>query len=47
MEGWSGDYDLLKTVGVNIVYPAIVWFWVLIKEVKWTSVLLDHGTNSN
>jgi hypothetical protein len=30
MEGWSGDYDLLKTVGVNTVYPAIVWFWVLI-----------------
>ena len=47
MEGWSGDYDLLKTVDVNTVYPAIVWFWVLIKEVKWTSVLLDHGTNSN
>ena len=26
-------------------YPAILWFWVLIKGVKLTSVLLGHGLN--
>jgi hypothetical protein len=28
-----------------IIYPAIVQFWVLIKGVKKTSMLLGHGLN--
>jgi len=29
----------------NVIYPAIVWFWVLINGVKYTSVLLCDGSN--
>jgi len=30
-----------------IVYPAIVWSWVLIKVVKLTSLILGHGHNTS
>ena len=26
----------------KVIYPAIVWFWVLIKGIKYTSVLFSH-----
>ena len=29
----------------KVIYPAIVWFWVLIKGVKYTSVLFSHRPN--
>jgi hypothetical protein len=36
---------LKSMMTIHIVYPVIVWFWVLIKGVKWTSVLLSHRHN--
>ena len=27
------------------IYPVTVWFWVLIKVIKSTSVVLGHGPN--
>ena len=35
-------HTCMKSWTINIFYPAIVWFWVLIKGGQKTSVLFSH-----